>query len=49
VPDASDDEYLAAEARARKAIDRMLEAAGWMVQHKDSANLEAALASSPRR
>jgi type I site-specific restriction endonuclease len=42
-PAAEDDAvYLAAEARARRDIDRMLEAAGWVVQNKDSVNLGAA-------
>jgi type I restriction enzyme R subunit len=36
------DDYLTPEARARVAIDRMLVAAGWAVQHYSSVNLSAA-------
>lgn len=36
------DQYLAAEARARVEIDKMLEACGWLVQNADSVNLMAA-------
>jgi type I restriction enzyme, R subunit len=36
-----DDEYLAAEARARKAIDRQLTGAGWQVQSQKALNLHA--------
>jgi type I restriction enzyme R subunit len=37
-----DDDYLAREARARKAIDRQLRAAGWAVQQQNELNLSAA-------
>jgi type I restriction enzyme, R subunit len=40
VPDSKDD-YLAREAKARINIDRQLEAAGWVVQHADRANVTA--------
>src|SRR6202451_596502 len=36
-----DDDYLAREARARKNIDRQLDAAGWIVQSADQANVSA--------
>ncbi len=36
-----DDDYLAREARARKAIDRQLLAAGWAVQSQNALNLSA--------
>ena len=36
-----DDAYLAREARARKNIDRQLDAAGWIVQSADQANVTA--------
>jgi len=36
------EDYLTPEARARVAIDRMLVAAGWAVQHYSSVNLAAA-------
>ena len=48
VSDASGDEYLAAEARACKAIDRMLEVAGWVVQNKNAVNLGAGLGVAVR-
>lgn len=48
MPDGGDASYLAAEARARVEIDRMLQAAGWAVQHKDSVNLGAALGVAVR-
>jgi type I restriction enzyme R subunit len=35
-------DYLAREAKARINIDRQLEAAGWVVQHADRANVTAA-------
>jgi type I restriction enzyme R subunit len=35
------DAYLAREAKARIKIDRQLEAAGWIVQHADRANVSA--------
>jgi type I restriction enzyme R subunit len=34
-----DDDYLAREARARKAIDKQLVSAGWAVQSQDALNL----------
>ncbi len=40
MPDPKDD-YLAREAKARINIDRQLEAAGWVVQHADRANVTA--------
>lgn len=36
-----DDDYLAREARARKAIDKQLLAAGWVVQSQNALNLNA--------
>lgn len=36
-----DDEYVAREARARRAIDRQLAAAGWVVQGQGALNLGA--------
>ena len=36
-----DHDYVAAEARARKAIDRQLVAAGWVVQDQNRLNLTA--------
>lgn len=42
------DDYLAAEARARKEIDRMLGKAGWVVQDRTSANLGASVGSASR-
>ncbi|MDP2326528.1 MAG: DEAD/DEAH box helicase family protein, partial [Dehalococcoidia bacterium] len=35
------DDYLAAEARSRVEIDRQLQAAGWLVQHRKDLNLWA--------
>jgi type I site-specific restriction endonuclease len=40
--ESGDDDYLAREARARKAIDKQLRAAGWAVQHQNALNLSAA-------
>ncbi len=37
----TDDAYLAREARARRAIDKQLAAAGWTVQGKDEIDVNA--------
>ena len=37
----ADDDYLAREAKARKNIDRQLDAAGWIVQSASQANVSA--------
>jgi type I restriction enzyme R subunit len=46
--DDDDESYLAAEARARKQIDRMLDRAGWVVQRKDAVNLGAGIGVAVR-
>ena len=45
---ASDDAYLAREARARKRIDEQLAAAGWIVQGKDAIDVNADLGVAVR-
>jgi type I site-specific restriction endonuclease len=45
----SNEADLAREAKARIKIDRQLEAAGWVVQHADQANLRDARDKLSRR
>lgn len=44
----SDESYLAPEAKARRRIDEMLAAAGWVVQHYKQIALGAARGAAER-